>query len=64
MLPWYLIFQIDELYSNDRLTAAANAKSEAAILQVKVEGLQSQVSNCSDLSNFWHEQELCPTLVY
>lgn len=35
--------RIDELYSNDRLTAAANAKSEAAILQVKVEGLQSQL---------------------
>lgn len=38
--------RIDEMYSTDRLTATVTAKSEAAILQVKVEGLQSQLREC------------------
>ena len=39
----YWIFQIEETFSSDRLAAAAMAKSEAAALQVRVEGLQSEV---------------------
>lgn len=36
--------KFEEAFSSDRLAAAAMAKSEAAALQVRVEGLQSEVS--------------------
>ena len=39
------IFQFDDVYSNDRIAQSAADKSEIAASKVKIEGLQSQVTN-------------------
>ena len=38
-------FQIDETFSQERINALANARSELASLQVRIDGLTSQVEH-------------------
>ena len=42
---YVLHFQIDETFSQERINALANARSEIASLQVRIDGLTSQVGH-------------------
>ena len=43
ILNYIFHFQIDETFSQERINAVANARSEIASLQVRIDGLTSQV---------------------